>query len=326
MGMGDLLGSAGEKALNAVKSKVAQKTVTKATPPASVPKADRFYNPTYTQTNANWYKALPYAFKATMAGKSEIFYLPINPSNLNIVTHYATNMIPTLYGTVEEHSEVRYFDISISGTTGISPKFFEARDASQEYATQNQGRTAYQSGAVFANLAGGFFQQTLNRLDSAVNSVRDTVNAIKGDSNKFQPGVGIDSSGYAAFHNFYRWLLKHKEAATKGQASGKTGETPLYFLNYKDNNQYSVVIQNFSLERSAENPMLYNYRIAMRGYGLRTLSSKAVDGNKLLEERLASLGLNSDKPSIASRFKNGLGSAKGAINGVKGALGSLGIR
>src|SRR5689334_19686681 len=72
---------------------------------------------TYTLESQNWYSAKPYGFKASLRnGRSVVMFLPINPSNLTISTNFATNMIPTLYGTVEEHSEVRYFDITIEGT------------------------------------------------------------------------------------------------------------------------------------------------------------------------------------------------------------------
>jgi hypothetical protein len=303
---------------------------------------------------ANWFKALPYAFKATINKKPKIFYLPINPSNLTITTHYATNVIATLYGTVEEHSEVRYFDINIAGTTGFSPQYSSEIAASNSLGTPNQGRTAYGSGEVFSNLAGGFFKQTLGKLDAALNSARDTVNAIRGTSNKFQPGVSNKQSGYVAFHNLYKFFLDYKRSTTggdsssvnlpksaasavssialvgasaissaigSGQSSGN--QTPLLFLNYKDNNQYSVVVQNFTLEKSTENPMLYNYRITMRGYNLSTINS-APDAGSYLTNRLAALGLGDGAASIASRFKNGVKGGRATLNNLKGALGSLG--
>lgn len=302
---------------------------------------------------ANWFKALPYAFKATINKVPKVFYLPINPSNLQITTHYATNMITTLYDTVEEHSEIRYFDIAISGTTGFSPKYNSESTKDNDIVGQNNiGRAAYQSGEVFSNLAGGFFKQTLGKLDAALNSAKDTLNAIKGTNNKFQPGVSNQQSGYVAFHNFYRFLLQYKQSATTGVSGSvklsldsaastlasvvpsqissaiglsgsKAGQTPLLFLNYKDNNQYSVVIQNFVLERSAENPMLYNYRITMRGYNLQTIGT-SVDSKDYLANRLAALGLRIGAASIAARFKNGVKGGRATLNNLKGALGSLG--
>src|SRR5690349_19439102 len=79
---------------------------------------------TYSLESQNWYSAKPYGFKASLRdGRTVVMFLPISPSNLTISTNFATNLIPTLYGTVEEHSEIRYFDITIEGTTGMAPKF-----------------------------------------------------------------------------------------------------------------------------------------------------------------------------------------------------------
>src|SRR6185369_1371883 len=75
--------------------------------------------PGYKVIKSNWFTAKPYGFKFTpRAGKAMTMFLPIAPSNLTISTGFATNAIPTLYGTVEEHSPVRYYDITIEGTTG----------------------------------------------------------------------------------------------------------------------------------------------------------------------------------------------------------------
>ena len=302
-------------------------------------------NYTIDGREANWYKALPYGFQATISGTPKIFYLPISPNNLTIITHYATNMITTLYGTIEEHSEVRYFDINISGTTGFMPQYSRIIVDDAEIAAPGPGRTAYQSGEVFSNLAGGFMKQTLGKLDAALNSAKDTLNAIGGKSNKFQPGIISSGSGYVAFHNLYKFFLDYKDSVVRGTGGtvsanpasafiadmiasrSKTSiqdsqSSPLIFKNYKDNNQYSVVIQSFTLERSAENPMLYNYRITMRGYNLDTVG--AVGDESYLTNRLASLGLGEDKPSLAARFKNGIKGGRATLNNLKGALGSAG--
>ena len=90
--------------------------------------------------------------------------------------------------------------------------------------------------------------------------------------------LGIpEGSGYTAFHNLYRFLLAYKKDAAgvfiKGVHSGEEQRRghPLQFLNYKDNIQYDVAIQNFVLKRSADDPMLYNYTITMRAYNLQQI-------------------------------------------------------
>ena len=181
----------------------------------------------YSPIGGNWYKSFPYSFKAVIDGVQHVVNLPIAPQNLSIVTHYATNTIATLYGTVEEHSEQRYFDIAISGTTGFAPKYVTSEDA--VLGAHGKGRRlSYVSGSVFSNLAGGFFASTLGKLDQAANKASDAYYAAMGKARPFQPGVFFDSSGYAAFHNLYRFFLEYKRSAASGNSTtdgGSTGAT-----------------------------------------------------------------------------------------------------
>lgn len=264
----------------------------------------------YEVIESNWFTARPYGFRFTArSGGQFTMFLPINPSNLTISTNFATNMIPTLYGTVEEHSPVRYYDIMIEGTTGMAPRFVDV-----EQKKPNGGRASFPVAQGLSNIAGGFFSKTLSLIEQISNKASEIVNGVP----KPQTGLYINQTGYLAFHNLYRFLLKYKE-----DASGVDGDTsfrtkhPLTFFNYKDNNQYDVVVRNFTLKKSAENPMLYHYQITLRGYNLRTASDKdqAVDQTV---DRLKALGLDGvDGSSL-------LGDIKKAANDVKGVLGPLG--
>jgi hypothetical protein len=259
----------------------------------------------------NWYTAKPYGFKYTSRdGKStQVMFLPISPSNLNISTPFATNVIPTLYGTVEEHSDIRYYDIVIEGTTGIAPEYIEPGSVQSESST---GRSTVTPASALIN-ANGFFSKTISIINSISNKATDLVNGSETNST----GVRVDQTGYLAFHNLYRFLLRYKK-----EVSGASGEIqlrekhPLIFFNYKDNNQYKVAIRNFTLRRSAENPMLYNYSIVMRGYSMTTANGEY--DSKSAEEVLKDLGLNGIDSS------NLLGKIKGTANKVRGILGPLG--
>lgn len=273
----------------------------------------------YSIQNSNWYSAKPYGFKMIQTdGSIFTMFLPISPANLNITTPFATNIIPTLYGTIEEHSDVRYHDIVIEGTTGMAPKFFEpgAGDAmSTLYSTLGKGGRT--STPVASSLSmGGFFSKTMGTLNQALNKASDLING------KPKPKTGLfsEQSGYVAFHNLYRFLLRYKKDASGVIGGGENRQShPLTFFNYKDNNEYDVVVRSFSLRRDAQNPMLYNYSIVLRGYNLRTISSPISDD---LKQRMKDLGLNGvdsssalgDIKSIASQAKAVLGSLAGGIN------------
>jgi len=191
-------------------------------------KSDSFYKVTET----NWYKTLPYGFaffdrkskgdqKVGYSG-STIFYLPISPSNINVTTHFATNVVTTLYGVVEEHSEVRYYDIVISGTTGMTPIFNKERNNNSKDSVKNNigspdsvntskivnplGRTAFQNSSIDL---GGFLPEVTNVISQVKNSVSE-IGDFLSNGPKNYTGVTPYQNGYMAFHNFYRFLLKYK--------------------------------------------------------------------------------------------------------------------
>ena len=301
-------------------------------PSSLVPNSSNPQGPLYEPIPDNWYKSQPYAFKAKRDGKNYIFYLPISPKNLNITTHFATNIISTLYGTVEEHSEQRYFDIVINGTTGFAPQYVEEQPldiSGPPKPMSNSGRKRYEDFTISTAL-GGLFPKTAGKIEQALNQAGNVVKAAKG-SNGHEVGVFNNGSGYVAFHNLYRFLLKHKKSASSGtsiknnkinesMAPGTGKNSPLQFLNYKDNNQYSCVVQRFVLERNSENPMLYNYTINLRAYDLRPITNEK---SPELRNRFKDLGLDSTL-SVAATAKIAINSGKTALSSGKGAIKTLG--
>ena len=281
----------------------------------------------YNPIPQNWYQSKPYAFKAKRDAQSYIFYLPINPKNINIVTHFATNVIATLYGTVEEHSEQRYFDITISGTTGFAPQFTE-EFSSEGVSTPKGGRKRYDDFSIFS-ITGGFAGKTVGKLQNALNQAKIALSTI-GNTNNYKTGVFNNSSGYVAFHNFYKFLLQYKKdtvasgslATSPVESMGSTTapNPPLLFVNYKDNNQYSCAIQRFTLERSAEDPMLYNYSIQMRAYNLSPITTgRSPD----LSTRYKDLGLD-EVQSVAAKAKVAINAGKSALASARGAVKTIG--
>lgn len=291
----------------------------------------------YETKPENWYKALPYGFRINFStGTSYSVFLPISPSNLTISTNFATNMVPTLYGTVEEHSDVRYFDIVIEGTTGVVPKFVNPQSSASEAqsgGSPNPGRQSFSVGSKIA--LGGFFSKTLGALNQIKTKALDV---IDGSQKPNEPGFSDSETGYLAFHNLYKMLLRHKKDAAGVPISGTSGflgglsaltgvkperkAHPIIFFNYKDGNQYNVVIKNFTMRRSAENPMLYYYSIQMRGYQLASLNGQIKSDDK---DRLRQLGLDGvDGSSILGEIKKRANSAKGVLGAASGGINVLG--
>jgi hypothetical protein len=308
-------------------------------------------NAFYPTIADNWFVARPYGFRISFAdGKSVVCFLPISPSNLSVTTHFATNLIPTLYGTVEEHSDVRYFDIAIEGTTGMAPKYVgvfkeqvgppkpggDGGSAVVEAAENlNFGR---QSFSITKSIPlGGFFSKTLGALSAIKNNALDLLGGNENIS-----GISASQTGYTAFHTLYKMLLRHKKDAAGVPVSGGTSPGallaaaasvagikqerkvhPIVFFNYKDGNQYNVVIRNFTMRRSADNPMLYYYSISMRGYALTGLKGKPEIDNQA--QRLRELGLDGvSGSSLLGTIKKKANSAKGILGAAAGGINVLG--
>jgi len=320
-----------KQALDNLISPPAKNATASGLPKTSVINDDLDNNFYITNLN-NWYKAPPYGFRwRRRDGREVIIMLPISPSNLNITTHYATNVITTLYGTVEEHSEQRYFDIVIEGTTGMSPKYTKAFDTDQLdklSANVSNGRLSYGDATdgrlgVSSDVAGGFFAKTIGTINAALNKAQDI---ISGREDQNRSGVFTDQTGYLAFHRLYKFFLNYKadmvglnpsDLSADIDSTPRTEDvngnsSPLLFLNYKDNCRYTVAIQRFTLRKSAENPMLYYYNIQLRAYNIEPLDALSTD----IGSRLTSLGLDGVKSSTL------LSETKDLSNGAKQIFGA----
>jgi hypothetical protein len=279
----------------------------------------------YEPISKNWYKQLPYTFAFTNKNNQTTWFnLPISPSNINITTHFATNVIATMYGTVEEHSEQRYFDITISGTTGMGPKYY--REKSDPLGESDKLADSDKKGAkrlgfepqskLFGNL-GGFARRSRDLLNKTLESASGVAGILKPDDAVIS-GIADDANGYVAFHNFYLFLLKYKKDVASPNIS-RQGH-PLQFINYKDNNQYDVSITNFQLTRDQRSPMLYNYNITMRAYNLRNADRVL----KAAGLSLSDVGLGGVETSAFAKLSNGARKARNAAYALIAAAKGLG--
>lgn len=271
----------------------------------------------------NWYQALPYAFsfqpRNTTTDEAHIFNLPISPQNLTITTNYATNVISTLYGIVEEHSEVRFYDIQISGTTGFSPNskilnfdndLNQATRSSTDFSPGGSTKGGRSSFEPLIDISfGGFASRTANIMNQLINKAVDVADTFLGQSNN--TGINLSATGYAAFHNLYRFFLLYKEDAAamgtngvnKFSTDGVRKLHPLTFLNYKDGIKYDCVPVSFTLTRDANNPMLYNYNIKLRAFNLRQIDvpMAQLSAEQSLQKQLKDMGLVNGNQPITSQ-------------------------
>lgn len=284
---------------------------------------ESFYVTDNSSVITNWYRQRPFAFIFTnQKGKTNTFYLPIAPSNININTHFATNVITTMYGTVEEHSEQRYYDITIAGTTAMIPRYYKVvEDQTADPTSGNMGRSGFAVKSSFSDIAGGFFKRTLSILENTINQATD----LFGGSDKPSTGVDLKKTGYVAFHNFYKFLLAYKkDTASAGIRKTKPGISahPLRFVNYKDNNQYDVSVKEFQLTKDSGDPFLYNYNIVLRAYNLRSADTQEFAPD--ITNRKEELGLDGIETSLLATMANKATQAKRAAYSAIGAAKGFG--
>lgn len=247
------------------------------------PSSKLAHNFKYNVFDDQWYKSYPYRLEADflpdVLNKIPVgtigIDLPISPNNLTITTQMATNVISTLYGVVEEHSDIKFYDIVIQGNTGIAPVYFDGGKYGGKYVSlpNTMSTIGKQSFNNFALNLGGFLPEvtgTINQAMKTFSAIKNTIGSIfGGDEDGNETGVDNSVSGYKAFHNIYNFLHMYK----KSRASGNKARSSLRFYNFKDNNIYDCVPVSFTMVRSADNPMIYNYNIRLRGFNLRPLFS-----------------------------------------------------
>ena len=214
----------------------------------------------------NWDQVFPYYF---MVGKADpktgqcsaseknddfkIFELPINPSSISVSTPFAINVTPTTRGILEEHNGTIFRNISISGTTGITPK--NLRQAS--YA-KSSGQGAF---APLSNTIG-----ELNNLKSSINNLVQTATDFSTPASSGVDMSKLSEFGYSKLHALYNYFVAYTEYKKRSTNDAKNAR--LIFVSRKDNVGYVVTPMSFEWNKSNEKPSLYTYSISLKCWDL----------------------------------------------------------
>ena len=254
-------------------------------------------SPFYSVTAEDWYKTFPYRFKIVVKGKPTYYSLPIPPEALSYQMVSASQLIPTLGGVVEETSPTVFWQIALSGTTGIGISRPYANDADtldKPASGENSFRTVLKGG-LLANT----FNKVLNATDAvkgawgqgaegafglleglASTAQRYNTSAVKNYIPQESPGsklasaVGLDFSrfgsqkpnatnGYVEIHLLHNFLNSYSHLK-----ENDPDNVSLYFESQKDNMQWQVIVKNFGFQKNAAQPYLYKYNIVLQGFDL----------------------------------------------------------
>lgn len=273
--------------------------------------------PFYTVSAEDWYKTYPYRFKivVTENNKDKVIYysLPIPPEALSYQMVSASQLIPTLGGVVEETSPTVFWQIALSGTTGIGISRKYAKDA-KDLSPDTLDAPAAGENSFRRVLKGGLLANTFNKAANAFEAVSGAHNqgaagyvglleglastaqrynssAVRsnvpedGVASKLANIVGVDLSRFSnkpnATNGYVEIHLLHTFLNAYGHLKDNNPEgVKLYFESQKDNMQWQVIIKNFAFQKNANQPYLYKYNIVLQGFDLSEVGKdnrKAVD-------------------------------------------------
>lgn len=280
--------------------------------------------PFYTISAEDWYKSYPYRFKIVTNDRVTYYSLPIPPESLSYQMVSASQLIPTLGGVVEETSSTVFWQISLSGTTGIGISRKYATDITTDTldapaAGENNFRRVLKGGLLANNFnkaanvfeaatgaySQGFAVGAIGLLEGLSSTAqRYNSSAVRNDvpaddtASKVSNLIGLDLSrfsskqngtnGYVEIHLLHKFLNAYSHLK-----ESNPDDVTLYFESQKDNMQWQVIIKNFAFQKNANQPYLYKYNIVLQGFGLNEVGQ---DGKREVDR----FGPNGDLGSVNS--------------------------
>lgn len=202
--------------------------------------------------------------------KKVIYTLPIPPDGLSVQPMIASEVMASLGGIVEETSPTAFWMITLTGTTGIAVGRNDTINPAGVF-RDSLGTTGLLSGLGSA----------LGKLASTVTTVGNAAESLASDPSpagladlanaallpKLPYSVsGVDQTrnGYMEIHLLHRFLNAYGDMKALKPDAAK-----LVFCNYKDGQQWQVIVKQFKITKSVNEPMLYRYSIVLQGWDLK---------------------------------------------------------
>lgn len=191
----------------------------------------------------------------TAMSNSWEFSLPITPQQLSITDSYAINTSATMRGVLEEHSGVRFKNISIQGTFGVWP----GRPAIvQPPGTPNLLQSVFGGTIAAAQNVATQFTSIINTITTG-SAASKPVTVSPGDPTDSENGLG---TGYYQTLMFTQFLEQYAEAKRNPANAGWR----LVFDIPKQNQSFVVTPVGFNWNENANRPMEINYNLQMKAW------------------------------------------------------------
>ena len=310
--------------------------------------------PFYSVSAENWYKTFPYRFRIEIDGFPTFYSLPIPPESLSYQMVNASQFTPTMGGVIEETSATTFWQITLSGTTGIAiaRKYSEDPDtgdalnlpASKESSfrrvlkggvlanTFNKAANAYEaiSGAYGEGPAGAVgllegLASTAQRYNSSAvptkipeeSTTSRVADALGMDLSRFTGKGESSTNGYVEIHLLHNFLNAYSHIKETRPETVR-----LFFESHKDNMQWQVIVRTFSFQKNAAQPYLYRYNIALQGFDLKEVGAGLVAAEDRFGANGDLGGVNSFTLTGALERANSLGRKLSSASGVTSLIAS----
>jgi hypothetical protein len=214
-----------------------------------------------------------------------VFTLPIPPEMLSVSTVSSSEATATLGGVVEETTETTFWNIQLSGTTGMAIGYTKN---SNSIGMADSFRSALSTTGLLAG-AKSSIAQAVGGLGTIVDAGIDAFQDITDPDNGSV--VGVAGAAFGGLANVLAAAslpkLPYFSSAVDGTSNGFTiikdlknvfeyysaykEESPqlydLFFINQKDNEVYQVILSGgIQVQKNAKEPYLYRYSFTLKGW------------------------------------------------------------
>lgn len=250
----------------------------------------------WSVNGADWGKVFSYQFvivEDPNGGNVDAFYytLPIPPQQVMFKQVSASMATPTIGGVVEETSPNTFWTIQLVGTTGIAVTRGDKSAEFQRTKISRQFRQSLSTTGLLAGLSAGI-NSVLGKVGTVADSVVGAVGALQdGDAASaigdvvgaanaaLLPPIPYGGSGVDGENNGYteaQELSKFLYMYSRVKAANPT-DFGLRFKSFKDGQQWDCIVQDFTLQKSAQNPMLYRYQIVLKAWSVTGIQATKSD-------------------------------------------------
>lgn len=201
----------------------------------------------------------------TPLGAAWEFFFPITPQQLSITDAFSINTSATLRGILEEHSGVRFKNITVQGTFGVwpgresiavqpgTPNFLQSIFGGTILAAQN---VATQFTSIINNITNG------SNASKPVNLRPDNTNAQEIITDSSNPEYGGFGTGYYQQLMLQQFLEQYEEA----KRNPINASWRLVFDIPKQNQSFVVTPVGYTWNENVNRPMEVNYNIQFKAW------------------------------------------------------------